>query len=254
MWHSHRSLIIVVVIVFVFSVVLLVAYVVNFRHAPLSDRPMDWGVFGDYVGGALGTVFSFGAFVGVLYTLYHQREQNTLQKKQHEAENKQYTLNELRGFLTISTDALDAVLYMEIADVSSTVNTIDTVYALLIEKMLKVSRSPAFQPGPSFSYQAIDNYKGGVTASFGVEVDRIQREFSFVIMCLREYKEKEGNKLVITYYCTRFFDVACFLQTLRRWGYPIVIDEQLIADFFALAIDVIYECPAGANIITSAAR
>lgn len=41
----------------------------------LSSDKSEWGLFGDYIGGTLGTYFSFLAFIGVLYTALIQHQQ-----------------------------------------------------------------------------------------------------------------------------------------------------------------------------------
>jgi uncharacterized membrane protein len=41
----------------------------------LSERPADWGVFGDYLGGVLGPILAFASFLVVLVLLYENRIQ-----------------------------------------------------------------------------------------------------------------------------------------------------------------------------------
>jgi uncharacterized membrane protein len=41
----------------------------------LSERPADWGVFGDYLGGVLGPILAFASFMVVLVSLYENRLQ-----------------------------------------------------------------------------------------------------------------------------------------------------------------------------------
>ena len=59
------------------SGLMVAAYVVNFsaKSFQFSSHPGDWGVFGDYIGGTLGTVFGFAAFIGVLVTIATLRVQ-----------------------------------------------------------------------------------------------------------------------------------------------------------------------------------
>ena len=51
------------------------AYYFNFGHLSISDKPENWGVFGDYIGGILNPILSFSAFIGVLITVLLQRSQ-----------------------------------------------------------------------------------------------------------------------------------------------------------------------------------
>ena len=41
-------------------------------HGPLADQQSIWGVFGDYVGGLLGALFAFLAFVGLMISIVLQ--------------------------------------------------------------------------------------------------------------------------------------------------------------------------------------
>ena len=41
----------------------------------LSERPADWGVFGDYLGGVLNPILAFASFIVVLVSLYESRIQ-----------------------------------------------------------------------------------------------------------------------------------------------------------------------------------
>ena len=55
--------------------VLLVGLYFHRFPGGLSERPEDWGVFGEYVGGVLGSIFAFASFIAVLVALYENRAQ-----------------------------------------------------------------------------------------------------------------------------------------------------------------------------------
>ncbi|CAH0539804.1 hypothetical protein VMF7928_02461 [Vibrio marisflavi CECT 7928] len=68
-------------IAFVVSLIVLILYFVQFNviHLPhLSTNQEDWGSFGAYVGGTIGPIFAYLAYLGV-------REQLLTQKKSHQA-------------------------------------------------------------------------------------------------------------------------------------------------------------------------
>jgi hypothetical protein len=48
----------------------------------ISEKPENWGVFGDFIGGVLNPLLSFSAFVGVLFTIFLQRSQVILTQSQ----------------------------------------------------------------------------------------------------------------------------------------------------------------------------
>jgi uncharacterized membrane protein len=65
--------------------VLIALYLYKF-HGPLSSRPEDWGVFGDYLGGVLNPILAFATFVVVLVSLYENRIQAADERRARGAE------------------------------------------------------------------------------------------------------------------------------------------------------------------------
>ena len=77
------------------TVLSVVAYVLNFNlnHKPyekyiLSDEAADWGTFGDYIGGFVGTIFTIIAALFVWLTYESQKEQLRLSKETAEQQDK----------------------------------------------------------------------------------------------------------------------------------------------------------------------
>jgi len=72
-----------IVILLAFLVLLITfvigAYVVRFHNHALSATPVEWGPFGDYIGGLLNPIFSFFAFIALLMTLRQTQETNAKQ-------------------------------------------------------------------------------------------------------------------------------------------------------------------------------
>jgi hypothetical protein len=79
------------------------AYYLNFGHLSISDKPENWGVFGDYIGGILNPILSFSAFIGVLITVLLQRSQ--LQQTQSQLTMTKEELELTRVELKRSADA-----------------------------------------------------------------------------------------------------------------------------------------------------
>lgn len=69
-----RFLTIICFVILVCSVVPF-SYYLNFGHLNVSDKPENWGAFGDFIGGILNPLLSFAAFSSILLTIYLQREQ-----------------------------------------------------------------------------------------------------------------------------------------------------------------------------------
>ena len=60
-----------IVIATLFDIVLVVAYIISFYGASLSDKTSDWGAFGSYVGMGIST-FS----VALIYITYNEQKQS----------------------------------------------------------------------------------------------------------------------------------------------------------------------------------
>lgn len=70
-----KKIIIAIALILLICCVVPFAYFLNFGHFDISDKPENWSVFGDYIGGLLNPILSFSAFVGVLITIFLQRSQ-----------------------------------------------------------------------------------------------------------------------------------------------------------------------------------
>ena len=62
------------------AVFAITAYVINFHNSGISNDTSHWGTFGDYIGGVLGTVFSFTSVLLIYLTFKKQQETSVLQQ------------------------------------------------------------------------------------------------------------------------------------------------------------------------------
>lgn len=73
-------------------------YISVFSPNVLVDQEK-WGQFGDYFGGVLNPIFSFFAFVAVLYTLRTQIEDNKEGERRHDEQLREQRLFQLIGLM-----------------------------------------------------------------------------------------------------------------------------------------------------------
>src|SRR5438067_1862125 len=73
-------------------VTIVVSVYSHYMPGQISDQDEHWARFGEYLGGTLGPVFGFLAFVGVLLTLW-------VQSKQHDETSR--ALNEQRDSIQL---------------------------------------------------------------------------------------------------------------------------------------------------------
>lgn len=81
MEHIREHKCIYIIICSLFGLSPIIVYVVKFRHLSISDSPGDWGVFGDYVGGLYGGIFT--CIISIL-TIYLARALTKKDKRQIE--------------------------------------------------------------------------------------------------------------------------------------------------------------------------
>src|SRR5688572_6068176 len=97
-----------VTIALVIACVVFLAYVLNFRHEKISGDPSDWGVFGDYIGGALNPSFAFFSLFALLITIIHQRQ---AQEKQDKALYKQNFESSFFQLLKLHNEIINHITY-----------------------------------------------------------------------------------------------------------------------------------------------
>lgn len=64
----------IVILCIFLGITSLLVFFINFRHHSLSVESSDWGAFGAYVSGLVGTIFSFISVVLIYFTLKGQNE------------------------------------------------------------------------------------------------------------------------------------------------------------------------------------
>jgi uncharacterized membrane protein len=87
--------------------VLIGLYLYRFRGG-LSQRPEDWGIFGDYVGGVLNPILAFASFMVVLVSLYENRIQAADERR---ARGMETVMSAFTGLLERVTEAVRDLRY-----------------------------------------------------------------------------------------------------------------------------------------------
>lgn len=95
------------------SILVINAYMFKFvpgSFFALSSDGKDWADFGSYIGGVLGPVFAFLAFIGILYALDLQQDQIKLQQDQMKLMKSHLSLEELQRLMASASKNIDALL------------------------------------------------------------------------------------------------------------------------------------------------
>lgn len=174
----------------------------------LSSKNEDWGVFGDYVGGVLNPIFSFLAFIGVIFTVLLQARQLDAMKHQAGLEEMQRVLSSVAArvdsYLSAAPTDVLGVLKKEAFDVATRWELVAAIGALDDGARLEVDEAKAAW------HRAI------IERAF----DAIQREFMPVCVeleslawCLVKYTGEGGSRLVTDFYFTRYGTEVAWLHS-----------------------------------------
>ena len=177
----------------------------------LSSANQDWGTFGDYIGGTLGTVFSLLAFFGVLCTIW-------LQASQLDLASKQAQLDEIQRVLATVSARLDQLL-------SDHVNHQFKSYKLRSEpadffRVLSAGGTATLSPSPSdWMVQAqLNEIIAECKAAIGPQAPVVGIELDQLAWLLGRYQEQGGAAAVVVFYRRRYNAVVCWLDALGFVG------------------------------------
>jgi hypothetical protein len=189
-------------------------YFISFSHGSrfeLSNANLDWGLFGDYVGGTLGTVFSLLAFFGVLCTVW-------LQASQLDLADKQAQLDEIQRVLATVSTRLDQLL-------SDQVNHQFKSYKLRSEpanffRVLSAGGTAKLSPTPSdWMVEAqLNEIIAECKSALGPQAPVVGIELDQLAWLLDRYQEQGGAAAVVDFYRRRYSAVACWLDALGFVG------------------------------------
>lgn len=177
----------------------------------LSGISQDWGTFGDYIGGTLGTAFSLLAFFGVLCTVW-------LQASQLDLAGKQAQLDEIQRVLATVSARLDQLL-------SDPVHHKFNSYKLRSEpadffRVLSAGGTATLSPPPSdWMVQAqLNEIIGECKSALGLQASVVGIELDQLAWLLGRYQEQGGAASVVDFYRRRYNAVACWLDVLGFAG------------------------------------
>ncbi|MFP3849105.1 hypothetical protein [Pseudomonas sp. W5-01] len=78
-------------------------------YGPISSSRDVWGQFGDYFGGVLNPILSFGALLGLIFTLQSQQQESDKAEKRH---REQLFDSRLFQLLSLSHDAVASIKFV----------------------------------------------------------------------------------------------------------------------------------------------
>ena len=173
----------------------------------LSSANQDWGIFGDYIGGTLGTIFSLLAFFGVLCTIW-------LQASQLDLASKQAQLDEIQRVLATVSARLDKLL-------SDQVNHQFNNHKLRSEpadffRVLSAGGTATLSPPPSdwLAQAQLNEIIAECKAALGRQAPVVGIELDQLAWLLGRYQDQGGTEAVVDFYKRRYNAIVCWLDAL----------------------------------------
>ena len=98
------------------GIIAVIYYSVYLSHYGISDQPEYWGIFGEYIGGVLGAIFSFASTLLLVITLIYQRQQ-LFDGKSKAFDDQFFLLYKLfmntKNDLRVNVGTIDKPMYVE---------------------------------------------------------------------------------------------------------------------------------------------
>lgn len=177
----------------------------------LSPSKSDWGTYGDFVGGTLNPIFSFLAFVGVVFTV-------VLQARQLDEVKTQANLEEMQRVASTVAGRIDDLLSQHVPEQSGP----DLRVGARTSLFELISAGDTYRLHELAGTFPEDWMKYVDTGASADRYDAFTREASVAMrlqleslswMLLR-YRKEGGSNTVLDFYAYRYAAVSCWLDAM----------------------------------------
>ena len=167
-----------------------------------------WSNFGSYVGGVLGSLFAFLAFVGVLLTVWVQaRQLDTIRAQANLEEIQRVVSNISSNIDTLLAQAPDR--HIDNQRLREAPITIFTV--------ISAAGSAALASPPDYIVQASNEKLIAVAKeAVATEATAIGLELEQLAWCLQQYQAQSGSATVVEFYKRRYGPIVCWLDAFGQ--------------------------------------
>ena len=177
----------------------IAVYVWRFNDRPVSDLVTEWGAFGDYVGGLLGALFGFLAFLGVVVTAYLQERRSSLDELQRLLASESKLIDDLLAsqprVLPEKYEAERGRIDVSLILTGAGLNALDGVQMDPVKEKRRIELIGAAQ-------------------SASVELAEINSELDQLVWLLKEFIKRGGGDVIESFYVRRYRNIACYLNAL----------------------------------------
>lgn len=191
-------------------------YIYNFAPGNwfnFSEKPDDWGVFGDYVGGVLNPFFSFLAFIGVIITVI-------LQARQLDIARQQANFEEIQRVLSSLSSRVDSLLSATLASTTRGVQDLSSPPQSLFELVsalgsMHLNRLPK-EDLDWLRLHAIETRLQELEKAISGQLTVLCIELEALAWTLGRYAMDGGSTTVIEFYKYRYRAVLVWLDAMGR--------------------------------------
>lgn len=195
---------------FVVALSLIVIFVYFYKFggfkSSFSESNSDWGVFGDYLSGALGSLLSFAAFVGVLWTI-------NIQGKQLHLMRNQVALEEMQRLISYSSQRVDDLLHQSVVSgfKDERLNGKQTLFECLTAAGTLKDREKL-----NLDLQGEEKYllKQFESLSSGL-ISRLQIELNCLAWAIDKHQARGGDKEVFGFYIQKYIFLLYWMHKLE---------------------------------------
>ncbi|MBL0467498.1 hypothetical protein ACK39F_19290 [Aeromonas veronii] len=233
---GKRNFIIVMFCVLVLVSAPLLLYIYIFApisHYSLSTSDQAWSNFGSFIGGTIGTIFSFLTFLGAAFAVYYQKKQLDVQKATMK-------LEEILSLLSRHSERLDVLIYtspqlyphqyIELNELDPKMKAyIEGSFISILAALGTLSLSKKYNK--TFNVPDSNVPDGFISGFLQQSASLINVELNSYGHLLSIYKNSDGDHELVGFYEGKYSALICWLNVVGLLNAPLINDH---VDFIVL--------------------
>ena len=220
-----KKLGILIVIVLIIITTVIGLYTYQFNSYSISNKPQDWGPFGDFFGGVVNPILAFCSFIALLYTIHIQQNELTLTrielKRSVEAQKLTATFTEKQNEVA-NKQLHDFTIREKKNDVYQLIKSIDSkIKSILDAKVRKVIGSHEGTLKEAIKYiiknkgTLVDSDLTEISHRVGVQMTELAKEVDYLKLLLKDFDELAKHQYLSKYYNAVYEDTIQAIQIMR---------------------------------------
>ncbi|WP_439829642.1 hypothetical protein [Aeromonas caviae] len=224
---GKRNFIIVMLCVLVLVSAPLLLYIYIFApisHYSLSTSDQAWSNFGGFIGGTIGTTFSFLTFLGAAFAVYYQKKQLDVQKATMK-------LEEVHSLLSRVSERLDVLIYtnpqlypnqyIELNELEPRMKAyIEGSFISVLAALGTLSLRKKYNKNLNVSDSNIPD--GFISSFLQQSASLINVELNNYGRLLSIYKASYGDRELVEFHVDKYSALICWLNVVGLLNAPLI--------------------------------